>query len=44
MGNPPKEPLDAEVLAEIPAEIIRAERRIVARKDAEFLRAVGTKW
>jgi hypothetical protein len=44
MGNPPKEPLDAEVLAESPAEILRAERRLVASKDGEFLREVGTKW
>jgi hypothetical protein len=40
MGQPPTE--DAEV--EIPAEILRIERRIVARKDAEFLREVGTRW
>ena len=39
-GNPPTE--DAEV--EIPAEILRTERRLVARKDAEFLREVGAKW
>lgn len=44
MGNPPKEPLDAEVLAEIPVEILRTERRLVARKDAEFLREIGARW
>jgi hypothetical protein len=40
MGQPPTE--DAEM--EIPVEILRAERRLIARKDAEFLREVGTKW
>jgi hypothetical protein len=40
MGQPLTE--DAEV--EIPAEILRVERRIVARKDREFLREVGTRW
>jgi hypothetical protein len=44
MGNPPKEPLDAEIEAEIPVEILRAERRLIASKDAEFLREVGIKW
>lgn len=43
MGNPPEDPLDAEVLAEIPAEILRTERRLVARKDAEFLREIGAR-
>jgi hypothetical protein len=40
MGNPPLE--DAEV--EIPVEILRVERRLIARKDIEFLRAVGVRW
>jgi len=39
-GNPPLE--DAEV--EIPVEILRAERRLIARKDAEFLREIGARW
>jgi hypothetical protein len=40
MGQPPTE--DAEM--EIPAEILRAERRLIARKDGEFLRQIGARW
>jgi hypothetical protein len=33
---------DAEM--EIPAEILLAERRLIARKDREFLREIGARW
>jgi|HubBroStandDraft_6_1064221.scaffolds.fasta_scaffold112258_5 hypothetical protein len=44
IGNPRQEPLDPEVLAEIPVEILRAERRLIARKDTEFLHEIGARW
>ena len=42
LGQVPE--VDGEIEAEIPAEILRVERRIIARKDREFLRAVGARW
>ena len=47
MGNPPEEPLDGEIEAEIedeiPREILAAEKRAIRRDDQRFLRDVGIK-
>jgi hypothetical protein len=40
MGQPPE---SAEEI-DFPVEIIRATRRLIASKDAEFLREIGARW
>jgi len=41
LGNPPPEPLDGEIEAEIPREILAAEKRAIRRNDAKFLSDIG---
>lgn len=40
MGQPP----DSIEEIDLPVEILRSERCLIARKDSEFLRQVGIKW
>jgi ribosomal protein L37E len=40
-GTMPDEPLDEEIEAEIPREVLAAEKRRIRKADREFLRAVG---
>jgi hypothetical protein len=40
MGQPP----DSTEEIDFPVAILRAERRLIARKDAEFLREIGARW
>jgi hypothetical protein len=40
MGQPP----DSTEEIDFPVAILRAERRLIARKDSEFLREIGARW